>query len=54
MNEDLKFFGVDPYNAAGDLSLRDPGAYFDEEEKEAEEQKRLEEEKKNKKKQKNL
>ena len=46
MNEDLKFFGVDPNYAAGDLSLRDPGAYFDEEEKEAEEQKRLEEEKK--------
>jgi hypothetical protein len=46
VNEDLKFFGVDPNNAAGDLSLRDPGAYLDEEEKEAEEQRRLEEEKK--------
>jgi hypothetical protein len=35
----LKFFGVDPNNAGGgDISHRgDPGAYLDEEEKEAEE-----------------
>jgi hypothetical protein len=44
VNEDLKFFGVDPNNA-GDISHRDAGAYLDEEEKEAEEQRRLEEEK---------
>jgi hypothetical protein len=37
VNEDLKFFGVDPNNAAGDISHRDTGAYLDEEELEAEE-----------------